>query len=135
MCDNRLRTVATCHGSCNAYIHTKALSFALISAHLVVGKSALNVLLYTNANLCIIYVLIMCLNSRAGTNKPSDEYDSYREYWAVFTLTPFLGDNKQLFKNGRCFSNLSASRGRSFCGSSNRLVSLLYTAVVYVSQG
>ena len=69
-----------------------------------------------------MYVLIMYLNSRAGTNKPSDEYDLYREYKAVFTLMPFLGDNKQFFKNGRCFSNLSASRGRSFCGSSNRLL-------------
>ena len=43
----------------------------------------------------------------------------------AFALTPFLGDNTQFFKNGRRFSNLSASCGRSFCGSSNRLVDLL----------
>ena len=35
----------------------------------------------------------------------------------AFALTPFLGDNTRFFKNGRRFSNLSASRGRSFCGS------------------
>ena len=44
---------------------------------------------------------------------------------AVFALTPFLGDNTRFFKNGRHFPNLSASRGSSFCGSSNRLVGLL----------
>ena len=45
---------------------------------------------------------------------------------SVFALTPCLGDNTRFFKNGRCFSNMSATRGRSFCGSSNMLVGLLY---------
>ena len=51
---------------------------------------------------------------------------------AMFALTPFLGDNTRFFKNGRHFPNRSASRGSSFCGSSNRLVRL---TVGHVSQG
>ena len=43
----------------------------------------------------------------------------------MFALTPFLGDNTRFFKNGRRFSNLSASCGRSFCGSSNGDCSLV----------
>ena len=51
-----------------------------------------------------------------------------KDFWghelSAFALTPFLGDNTRFFKNGRRFLNVSASRGRSFCGSSNRLVGL-----------
>ena len=37
--------------------------------------------------------------------------------------TQFLGDIARFFETGRRFSNLSVSRGRSFCSSSNRLLS------------
>ena len=40
----------------------------------------------------------------------------------VFVVTPFLGDITRFFETGHVFSNLSASRGRSFCDSSNRLL-------------
>ena len=36
--------------------------------------------------------------------------------------SPFLGDNTMFFEWGLRFSNLPASRGRSFCRSSNRLL-------------
>ena len=41
---------------------------------------------------------------------------------SVFVLNPFLGDITRFFESGRRFYNQTATRGRSFCGISNRVL-------------
>ena len=53
---------------------------------------------------------------------------------SVFALTPFLGDITRFFEIGRRFKNLSASRRRSFCGSSNRLLGSMLVMFLRASR-
>ena len=41
---------------------------------------------------------------------------------SVFVLNPFLGDITRFFESGRLFKNQTATRGRNFCGISNRVL-------------
>ena len=50
------------------------------------------------------------------------------------SLTLFLGDITHFFEMGRRFTNLSASHGRGFCGSSNRLLGSMLVMFLRASR-
>ena len=67
--------------------------------------------------MCAAYGFIVILISQSHEDENTDLMLS-----SVFVINPFLGDITRFFESGRLFKNQTATRGRSFCGISNRVL-------------